>query len=317
MKIKSYDPVTQEVVFRPVTDVWQTTVPVENQRHVVFENGAEVRCSKDHPIMVLENSSVIQKFPDDLTSNDVIIVDGLPTKLVSVEQDQQPENYIDITVEDTEMFFAQTSPESDMILTHNCSQGGVRGGAATLYYPIWHLEVEDMLVLKNNKGTEDNRVRHMDYGVQFNKLMYERLLSGGDITLFSPSDVPGLYESFFNDQDRFRELYETAERNTRLRKRTVKALDLFSAFVQERKDTGRIYLMNVDHANTHGSFDEQQYPVRMSNLCCEITLPTRPLDDFRDGTIKRKIKIKREYLDQYLEFKKREAVLPQNKRRDS
>ena len=161
----------------------------------------------------------------------------------------------------------------------SCSQGGVRGGAATLYYPIWHLEVEDLLVLKNNKGTEDNRVRHMDYGVQFNKLMYERLISGGDITLFSPSDVPGLYNAFFNDQDLFKELYETAERNTRLRKKTIKAIELFSMFVQERKDTGRLYLMNVDHANTHGSFLEDVAPIRQSNLCCEIDLPTKPLSD--------------------------------------
>ena len=164
----------------------------------------------------------------------------------------------------------------------SCSQGGVRGGAATLYYPIWHLEVEDLLVLKNNKGTEDNRVRHMDYGVQFNKLMYERLLTGGDITLFSPHDVPGLYDSFFADQDKFKELYETAERNTRLRKKTIKAVDLFSAFVTERKDTGRIYLMNVDHANTHGAFIEEVAPVRQSNLCCEIDLPTKPLQDVND-----------------------------------
>ena len=164
----------------------------------------------------------------------------------------------------------------------SCSQGGVRGGAATLYYPIWHLEVEDLLVLKNNKGTEDNRVRHMDYGVQFNKLMYQRLLSGGDITLFSPADVPGLYETFFNDQDMFAELYERAERNTHIRKKTIKAVDLFSQFVQERKDTGRLYLMNVDHANTHGSFDEKIAPVHQSNLCCEIDLPTKPLSDAND-----------------------------------
>jgi ribonucleoside-diphosphate reductase alpha chain len=165
----------------------------------------------------------------------------------------------------------------------SCSQGGVRGGAATLYYPIWHLEVEDLLVLKNNKGTEDNRVRHMDYGVQFNKLMYQRLLSGGDITLFSPADVPGLYETFFNDQDKFAELYERAERNTHIRKKTIKAVDLFSAYVQERKDTGRLYLMNVDHANTHGSFDEKIAPVHQSNLCCEIDLPTKPLNDTNDA----------------------------------
>ena len=166
--------------------------------------------------------------------------------------------------------------------TKSCSQGGVRGGAATIYYPIWHYEVEDLLVLKNNKGTEDNRVRHMDYGVQFNKLMYERLIIGGDITLFSPSDVPGLYEAFFADQDKFRELYETAERNTRLRKKTVKAATLFSAFMEERKNTGRIYLQNVDNANDHGSFLPEVAPIRQSNLCAEIDLPTKPLNDIND-----------------------------------
>ena len=166
--------------------------------------------------------------------------------------------------------------------TRSCSQGGVRNGAATLYYPIWHLEVEDLLVLKNNKGTEDNRVRHMDYGVQFNKLMYERLLTGGDITLFSPSDVPGLYESFFNDQEEFKYLYEKAEVHPNIRKKSIPAIDLFSQFMEERKNTGRIYLMNVDHANTHSSFIEKVAPVHQSNLCCEIDLPTKPLSDFND-----------------------------------
>ena len=164
----------------------------------------------------------------------------------------------------------------------SCSQGGVRGGAATLYYPIWHYEVEDLLVLKNNKGTEDNRVRHLDYGVQFNKLMYERLMTGGDITLFSPNDVPGMYEAFFADQDKFRELYEKAERSTKIRKKSVPAIEIFSAFMNERKNTGRIYLMNVDHANDHGSFKPEFAPVRQSNLCCEINLPTKPLNDLND-----------------------------------
>jgi ribonucleoside-diphosphate reductase alpha chain len=166
--------------------------------------------------------------------------------------------------------------------TRSCSQGGVRNGAATLYYPIWHLEIEDLIVLKNNKGTEDNRVRHMDYGVQFNKLMYERLITGGDITCFSPHDVPEMFEAFFNNQERFKELYERAERNTKLRKKVFKAADLFSRFMQERKDTGRIYLQNVDHANTHSPFDEAVAPVKMSNLCAEIDLPTVPLRDVND-----------------------------------
>ncbi len=164
----------------------------------------------------------------------------------------------------------------------SCSQGGVRGGAATLHYPIWHLEVEDLLVLKNNKGTEENRVRHLDYSVQFNKLMYERLLTGGNITLFSPSDVPGLYDAFFADQDKFRELYEKAERSNKIRKKVVPAIELFSSFMNERKNTGRIYLQNVDHANSHGSFLPDLAPIRQSNLCQEINLPTKPLNDFND-----------------------------------
>jgi ribonucleoside-diphosphate reductase alpha chain len=164
----------------------------------------------------------------------------------------------------------------------SCSQGGVRNGAATLYYPIWHLEVEDLLVLKNNKGVEDNRVRHMDYGVQFSRLFYQRLIQGGDITLFSPNDVPEMYDAFFNDQNRFATLYEQAEQNPKIRKKTLKAIDLFSSFIQERKDTGRIYLQNVDNANTHSSFDESIAPVRQSNLCGEIDLPTRPLKHIFD-----------------------------------
>ena len=164
----------------------------------------------------------------------------------------------------------------------SCSQGGVRGGAATIYYPAWHLEVEDLLVLKNNKGTEENRVRHMDYGVQFNKLMYERLVTGGDITLFSPKDVPGLYDAFFADQDKFRELYIKAEANTSLRKKTVRASELFSNFMEERKSTGRIYLQNVDNANDHGSFIPELAPIRQSNLCAEIDLPTTPLTHLND-----------------------------------
>jgi ribonucleoside-diphosphate reductase alpha chain len=163
----------------------------------------------------------------------------------------------------------------------SCSQGGVRGGAATLYYPIWHMEAEELLVLKNNKGTEDNRVRHMDYGVQFNKLMYERLLTGGDISLFSPNDVPGLYDAFFQDQDKFKELYEEAER-TVTRKKVMPAAELFGQFMEERKNTGRIYLMNVDHANTHGAFKPEVAPIKQSNLCCEINLPTKPLSFFSD-----------------------------------
>lgn len=164
----------------------------------------------------------------------------------------------------------------------SCSQGGVRGGAATLFYPMWHLEVESLLVLKNNRGVEGNRVRHMDYGVQINKLMYTRLLKGEDITLFSPSDVPGLYDAFFADQDEFERLYTKYEKDDSIRKQRVKAVDLFSLMMQERASTGRIYIQNVDHCNTHSPFDPVVAPVRQSNLCLEIALPTKPLDDVND-----------------------------------
>ena len=165
-----------------------------------------------------------------------------------------------------------------------CTQNGVRGGSATTHFPFWHQEIEDILVLKNNKGTEDNRVRKLDYSIQLNKTMYERLLSGGDITLFSPHDVPGLYEAYFDEPSVFQELYEKYERATSIQKKKITAMELFSALIKERAETGRIYIMNVDHANTHSSFKDKVY---MSNLCQEITLPTKPLNhiDDPDGEI--------------------------------
>ena len=160
-----------------------------------------------------------------------------------------------------------------------CTQNGVRGGSATTHFPFWHQEIEDILVLKNNKGTEDNRVRKLDYSIQLNKTMYERLLSGGEITLFSPHDVPGLYEAYFGDADKFKEMYEMYERKTSVKKKKIDAMELFSALIKERAETGRIYIMNVDHANTHSSFKDTVY---MSNLCQEITLPTKPLQHIDD-----------------------------------
>jgi len=160
-----------------------------------------------------------------------------------------------------------------------CTQNGVRGGSATVHFPFWHQEIEDILVLKNNKGTEDNRVRKLDYSIQLNKTMYERLLAGEDITLFSPHDVPGLYEAYFGDADKFKEMYEMYERKTSIKKKKIPAMELFSDLIKERAETGRIYIMNVDHANTHSSFKDTVY---MSNLCQEITLPTKPLEHIDD-----------------------------------
>jgi ribonucleoside-diphosphate reductase alpha chain len=160
---------------------------------------------------------------------------------------------------------------------HSCSQGGIRKGSATLYFPWWHKEIEDVLVLKNNKGTDDNRVRHMDYGIQFEKTFYSRFISNGDIALFSPSDVPGLYDVFGLPE--FEELYLKYEADKKIPKKIVKARELMNSFAQERIGTGRMYVMNIDNANTNSPFIER---LKMSNLCVEIVLPTAPIENIYD-----------------------------------
>ena len=158
-----------------------------------------------------------------------------------------------------------------------CTQNGIRGGSATVFFPIWHQEIEDILVLKNNKGTEDNRVRKLDYGIQISKLFYERFIKNEEISLFSPHSVPGLYDAFGTDS--FDGLYVDAERNESIPRKTIGAQELFLDLLKERAETGRIYIMNIDHCNSHSSFMDK---VEMSNLCMEITLPTIPLQHIDD-----------------------------------
>jgi len=158
-----------------------------------------------------------------------------------------------------------------------CTQNGVRGGSATVHFPIWHPEIEDVLVLKNNKGTEDNRVRKLDYSIQISKLFYERFMNEEDITLISPHQAPGLYEAYGTED--FDDLYLKYEADKTIPKKTVAAQDLFGDLLKERAETGRIYIMNLDHCNSHSSFKDK---VSMSNLCQEITLPTTPIQDIHD-----------------------------------
>ena len=153
-----------------------------------------------------------------------------------------------------------------------CTQNGVRGGSATVHFPIWHQEIEDVIVLKNNKGTEDNRVRKLDYSIQLSELFYKRFLNNEEITLFSPHDVPGLYEAFGTDT--FDEMYQKYENAYSVPKKKISARELITDLLKERAETGRIYIMNIDHSNTHSSFLDK---VNMSNLCQEITLPTDPI----------------------------------------
>ena len=158
-----------------------------------------------------------------------------------------------------------------------CTQNGIRGGSATVHFPIWHQEISDIIVLKNNKGTEDNRVRKLDYSIQISKIFYERFIQNGEITLFSPHDVPGLYDAFGTDQ--FDELYVQYENNSSIPSKTIGAQELFLDLLKERAETGRLYIMNIDHCNSHSSFMDK---VEMSNLCQEITLPTKPIQHIDD-----------------------------------
>jgi ribonucleoside-diphosphate reductase alpha chain len=158
-----------------------------------------------------------------------------------------------------------------------CTQNGIRGGSATVHFPIWHQEIGDILVLKNNKGTEDNRVRKLDYSIQISKLFYERFIKNEEITLFSPHSVPGLYDAF--GTDRFDDLYVYYEQNQSIPRKTISAQELFLNLLKERAETGRIYIMNIDHCNSHSSFKDK---VEMSNLCQEITLPTYPIQHIDD-----------------------------------
>ena len=159
-----------------------------------------------------------------------------------------------------------------------CTQNGIRGGSATVHFPIWHQEIEDIIVLKNNKGTEDNRVRKLDYSVQISGLFYQRFIEDSTITLFSPHNVPDLYDAFGTDA--FDELYVKYENDNSIPKKVVRAQELVLDLLKERAETGRLYIMNIDHCNSHSSFKDK---VSMSNLCQEITLPTTPLQHI-DGS---------------------------------
>ena len=160
-----------------------------------------------------------------------------------------------------------------------CTQNGIRGGSATVHFPIWHQEIQDIIVLKNNKGTEDNRVRKLDYSIQLSALFYQRFIDNEQITLFSPHDVPGLYDSFGTED--FDELYVKYENDESVPRKTVSAQELILDLLKERAETGRIYIMNIDHCNSHSSFVDK---VEMSNLCQEITLPTKPIQHIDDET---------------------------------
>lgn len=284
MKIKTKND-RGELVFKTVTDKWNTTVNPEDQVRLEFENGVILNCSVNHPIIVWnETGSFIQKKPKELTDHDRVLTENGFTRLMVADFEQHNDSgYIDITVEDTHTFFASNSNEGPMVLTHN-SQGGIRNASCTVTFPVWHYQFEDLIVLKNNQGTEENRVRQMDYSVVVNALFWRRYKNGENITLFDPHEVPDLYEAYYRDSEEFEKLYVKYESAKGLKKKIVSAEEIFkNGILKERTDTGRIYLVNIDNVINQGPFDTTTDPIYQSNLC--LTGDTTIQIMNTDGTI--------------------------------
>jgi hypothetical protein len=269
MKIKTLA-ARGDIIFREVTDKFNTQVRTRDQIRLEFQNGVTLDCSVNHPIMVLSDTDeLVQKLPQELTSTDRVLTETGFTHLVraSLGQDND-ENYIDITVDETHTFFVSHSPTAPMVLTHN-SQGGIRNASATIFFQIWHYQFDDLIVLKNNQGTEETRVRHMDYGVVLNSFFWRRFRNRENITFFDPNEVPDLYEAFYKNTELFEKLYVQYESRSDLRKKTMSAEEVFKGgILKERTDTGRIYLVFIDNVQDQGPFDTDYHTIYQSNLCC-------------------------------------------------
>ena len=269
MKIKTKTE-NGDIVFKTVTDKFNTIVKTENQVRLEFENGVILNCSVNHPIMVRSPLGKFeQKNPQELTIDDQILTEYGFTRLLTIDVGQNnDENYIDITVDDEHTFFASASKEGPMVLTHN-SQGGIRSASCTVTLPVWHAQFEDFIVLKNNQGTDENRIRQLDYSIVVNKMFWNRYRKGENITLFDPHEVPDLYEAYYRDPTEFEELYIKYEKDNTKTKKVLTAESIFKdGILKERTDTGRIYLINIDNVINQGMFDSKTDPVYMSNLCC-------------------------------------------------
>lgn len=270
--VVSFDIENDNFRHNPVVETHTPIVEKDRQIKFTCDDGTTFTTSTSHPACYLNS---FNKW-DYKQSGDVILGDifksskNIETKVVDicVDLNEDPQFY-DITVDNDNNYLAGDDIEN-MAVVHNSS---------TVYVPFWHKEILDVLVLKNNKGTDDNRVRKLDYNIQFNRLFYKRVVEKGDITLFSPADAPSLYEAFFESNEKFEELYLKMENNKNIKSKKIKAVELFNSLIQERIGTGRIYVMNVDHVNSHSAFLDKVY---MSNLCTEITLPTKPIQGIDD-----------------------------------
>lgn len=274
--VVSFDTENDNFRHNAVTETHLPIVEKERQLKLISKNGAILITSTTHPMCYLTDDNKWDYKPScELVVGDIVKPEnGDKTTVYKILigdeiDDEIDEQFYDITVNNDNNYLAG---ENDKIVIHN---------SATTYFPFWHLEIEDILVLKNNKGTDNNRVRKLDYGVQFSRLFYKRFVKNESITLFSPHEVPELYEAFGNN-DLFDEIYEKCERKTSIRKKKIKARDLFNQFCQERIGTGRMYVQNIDHANEHSAFLDK---INMSNLCLkgDTNIPVRVYDLDKNG----------------------------------
>jgi hypothetical protein len=271
-------------------------VETDRQIELIMEDGTSFTTSIDHPMCYFSENGWDYKKTGEVKVNDLVRpLNGESTKVIKINRSKEvevDEQFYDITVDRDNNYYAGDVSDK-MAVVHN---------SATIYLPFWHKEIRDVLVLKNNRGSDDNRVRKLDYAIQFSKIFYSRFVKNEYISLFSPADVPDMYEAFGNNE-LFDKLYVKYEKDNSIDKVKVKARDILNQFIQERIGTGRMYLMNIDHANEHSSFLDKIY---MSNLCTEINLATSPLHHMDDGLVeKRLIKVKKSDYNKYEMLKKK------------
>jgi ribonucleotide reductase alpha subunit len=255
--IKSFNIDTNQIEYNEILHLHYPIVDIDRQIKLIFDNGQSIITSKSHPMCYFNNGNWEYKETGLLKVGDICKFENGSGSIINILVDEEVNNdinFFDLTVDKVNNYFSGDNIDN-LVLTHNSS---------TVHFPFWHKEIEDILVLKNNKGTDDNRVRHMDYSIQMNRLIYRRIVKNENISLFSPHDVPDMYDAFFKSNDLFEELYEKYEKDLTINKKIIKATDFINLLAQERIGTGRVYIMNIDHANTHSSFID---PIKMSNLC--------------------------------------------------
>jgi len=263
-------------VYRRVLNVMRPIVPIQDQVKIVTETGATLITSTTHPTAVFKNEDIIYVKGGEITTDDTAVTLGAQrTKVLQVSNPETSTQYADFSIDEFENYYAGVDPDK-LLLAHN---------SATVFYPIWHHQFDDLIVLKNNQGTEETRVRHMDYGVVLSAFFWRRFKNKENITFFDPNQVPDLYEAFYKNTELFEELYVKYEKQKGLRKKTMSAEEVFkSGILKERTDTGRIYLVFIDNVMKQGPFDPDYHTIYQSNLCC-VTGDTQVIFQHENGNI--------------------------------